>query len=84
MNTTLKLCIETILKSKRGFEFEKEINQIYLTRYGALGYSPTRERRDAGSDGIIPHNSTIVATYGPDAYKKKDFEKRRLRIFKNI
>ncbi|MEI9911346.1 MAG: hypothetical protein WDO71_17795 [Bacteroidota bacterium] len=81
MNPTLKIGIETIIKSKRGFEFESLINQIYLIKYGSDGYSPTRERSDGGADGFIHVSNTIVASYGPDSYNKRDFEKKASEDF---
>jgi hypothetical protein len=76
MDNSLRASIETLIKSRRGFEFEAFIKELHLIRYGSDGFNPTRERGDQGSDGVILDSRTIVASYGPDNYKEQAFENK--------
>jgi hypothetical protein len=76
MDKTLRTSIETLLKGRRGFEFEALIKELYLIRHGASGFQPTRERSDEGADGIILDSKTVIASYGPDLYNEKEFIKK--------
>lgn len=76
MDSGLKVNIESLIKSKRGFEFEALIREMHLIQHGADGYQPTRERGDQGAEGLIVSTKTITAAYGPDAYDKKEFTKK--------
>jgi len=76
MDRSLKASIESLIKSKRGFEFEAFVNKMHLVRYGSENYYCTRERRDEGADGIILTSNTVIASYGPDTYDETKYKKK--------
>lgn len=76
MGNVLRINIESLIRSKRGFEFEAVINKMYLIKHGSDGYQPTRERSDDGAEGLIRSSKTIIAAYGPDRYDEKKFFKK--------
>lgn len=62
------------IESKREFDFEDFIDELFLLKYGADNYLPIRRVRDNGNDGTIISERKILACYAPKKYVRKDFE----------
>ena len=63
------------------FEFQKFIKKLHLEKFGENDFTPLREVRDEGCDGIINSEKTIIACYGPKKYDRKKFEQKAREDF---
>jgi hypothetical protein len=75
MDINLKKNFENSIKARAEKEFELFIKELHLEKYG-VGFTPIRETKDKGSDGIIEITKTIIAAYGPKKYTKEKFDKK--------
>ncbi len=76
MDTPLKNILRTQIGALGGFPFEDFVRDLFLLRYGPENFTPMRNVRDKGCDGLFNNERRIIACYGPRAYDKNDFEKK--------
>jgi len=74
MNTILKHQFKTAIDSKKENNFQDFINELFIKRYGD-SFSPVKQKRDKGCDGIL-NNNTIIAAYAPQRVHLRDFKKK--------
>jgi hypothetical protein len=78
MEQLLKNAFKIQIESKKGFDFEDFIDELFLLKYGADNYLPIRKVRDNGNDGTVISERKILACYAPKKYARKDFEEKVL------
>lgn len=63
--------LRTQIRSLTGFDFQRFVVELCLALYGTDGFTPLRERKDDGADGLINSERTVVACYGPFKYDER-------------
>ncbi len=58
------------------FKFQEFITKLFMFRYGAENYTPPRDVKDKGADGIITKTKTVIACYGPEKIDKNRYIKK--------
>lgn len=76
MNSPLKNRFQIQIKSLMGFQFEEFVKELFLLKYGAIDFIPTRPVRDKGCDGLIKSEGIVIACYAPEQYDKNEFVKK--------
>ncbi|MCW5924775.1 MAG: hypothetical protein KIS77_20825 [Saprospiraceae bacterium] len=76
MNQAIQTIFASRIENLQGFDFEDFVKELLLAKYSPSGFSPTRPRKDRGSDGFILDSQTVVASYGPKRYNHNDFIKK--------
>lgn len=69
LHNSFKVQIENLYK----YDFQDFITKLFMFRYGAENYTPPRDIKDKGADGIITEKETIVACYGPEKIDKNRY-----------
>lgn len=75
MQKPLQNLLSSQIQATLDFDFQRFVVFLYGLRYGSEGFTPLRERKDKGADGIIG-SDTILACFGPKEYKKTQFERK--------
>ncbi len=83
MNSPLQNSFRIQIQSLYKFDFQDFITKLFMFRYGAENYTPPRDIKDKGADGIITKNETVVACYGPEKIDKKRYTKKIEDDFKS-
>lgn len=83
MNRPLQNSFRLQIKSLYKFDFQDFITKLFMFRYGAENYTPPRDIKDKGADGIITKNETVVACYGPEKIDVKRYTKKIEDDFKS-
>lgn len=83
MNSPLQNSFRIQIKSLYKFDFQDFITKLFMFRYGAENYTPPRDIKDKGADGIITKTETVVACYGPEKIDKKRYTKKIEDDFKS-
>lgn len=78
MEQLLKNAFKIQIESKRGFDFEDFVDELYLLKYGSDNYLPIRRVKDNGNDGTIVSERKILACFAPKKYTRKEFEDKVL------
>lgn len=73
MNDPLKKIFESQIKALTGFAFQDFIIELFLQKYTASGFTPLRQVKDKGCDGIIRSERRVIACYAPVDHKPKNF-----------
>jgi hypothetical protein len=73
MSQVLHRLIEQHVKGLYHNDFQEFIEHLYVIRYGT-DFTPVKQKRDRGCDGLLNNSRTVLAIYAP--------EKRDLRKFK--
>lgn len=76
MNKPLQNSFRIQIQSLYKFDFQDFITKLFMFRYGADNYTPPRDIKDKGADGIITKKETVVACYGPEKIDKKRYTKK--------
>jgi len=83
MNSPLQNSFHIQIKSLYNFDFQDFITKLFMFRYGAENYTPPRDIKDKGADGIITKKETVVACYGPEKIDEKRYTKKIEDDFKS-
>lgn len=75
MDNIVREVLKTKIMAFKGTAFQDALDRIYLCIYGESGFQRVKQKRDAGSDGIV-NGETVLAAYAPERYVLNDFKKK--------
>ena len=75
MDNIVREILKTKLSSYKGTAFQDALDRVFLCVYGESGFQRVKQKKDAGSDGIV-NGVTILAAYAPEKYTLNDFKKK--------
>lgn len=75
MDNIVREILKVKLSSYKGTAFQDALDRVFLCVYGESGFQRVKQKKDAGSDGIV-NGVTILAAYAPEKYTLSDFKKK--------
>lgn len=79
MNAILKHMFKSAINSRKEGNFNDFVNELFIKRYGN-SFSPVKQKRDKGCDGIL-RNMVIIAAYAPQKANLRKFKKKTSEDF---
>jgi len=76
MSQVLHHLIELQVKGLTDTGFQEFIEHLYMIRYGT-DFTPVKQKRDKGCDGILNNSRTVLAIYAPE---KRDLAKFKRKV----